>query len=360
MKWSEADIQSLKAQEAKDLATQLLKKLNAKDQAPITAGQVQLKELQYELKIKEAAAEDNRQREAHELKIRELELRIEQERRLQAEADSNTDRVRQEYANMVEQVRSAQESLSSQLETASREHIVRTESLELEFGQKNELLKQEHERLESENARLVATIQQLTDLSEIALEIEELRGEIETRKVGQQRELDRLDELFESAEFEKNKKVSQIKRDQEVAVAELETEHKKRILQSNTEVAEKILAGAGMMGVLRSEWEGVQQELQQQREQDESQLAAMRKQLEDEFKRTYNITSAELIDVTDLYYRHQSLAQESTTLREQIGKLESEVSRMRQHIEQEPLRLAKAVEAAKVSIQNNIEAAGKR
>ena len=104
----------------------------------------------------------------------------------------------------------------------------------------------------------------------------------------------------------------------------------------------------------------MQQELQRQREQDDSQLAAMRKQLEDEFKRTYNITSAELIDVTDLFYRHQSLAQESSTLREQIGKLESEVSRMRQHIEQEPLRLAKAVEAAKVTIQNNIEAAGKR
>ena len=91
MNWTEPAIQALKAQEAKDLAIELLQKLESKDQAPITAGQVQLKELEYELRLKEAEAEDNRRREAHEASIKDLELNIEQEKSRQAEAKHDAD-----------------------------------------------------------------------------------------------------------------------------------------------------------------------------------------------------------------------------------------------------------------------------
>ena len=74
MKWTEGDIQALKAHEAKNLAVELLQKLQAKDKTPISAGEVQLKELQYSLQLKEAEAEDNRQSEEHERRIKELEL----------------------------------------------------------------------------------------------------------------------------------------------------------------------------------------------------------------------------------------------------------------------------------------------
>ena len=121
MKMSEAEVQGLKSQEAKDLAIKLLQKLNTKTSAPISAGEVQLKELQYELKLKESEAEDNRIREAHEKQIKELELQIEAEKAKQAEAENRADAVREEHAQLVEQVQHARDSLSIQLEQATRE-----------------------------------------------------------------------------------------------------------------------------------------------------------------------------------------------------------------------------------------------
>ena len=360
MKWTESDIHALKAQEAKDLAVKFLHKLQAKNRAPITAGQVQLKELQYGLKIKEAEAEDNRRREAHEQRIKELELQIEQEKRQQAEADENAERVRQEHTRLVEQVQAAQESLSIQLETATREQNVKMEALEAEYMTRNDALDAERERLENEKAALVETIQELTELSEIAQEVEQLREEIESRKASQQRELERLDENFEVAEFEKNKKINQIKRDQELAIVELETQHKKQVLQLNTEAAKEILTRTEMLAVSTSEWASLNQQLQERRDQEESSLATVRSQAEEALKREYNITTTEVFDVTELYYRQKSLAQEASAMREQIGKLEAEIVRMRKHIEQEPDRIAKSVEAAKVHVQNNIEQAGNR
>jgi hypothetical protein len=359
MKWTESDIQALKAQEAKDLAVKLLRQLQGKDRAPITAGQVQLKELQYGLKIKEAEAEDNRSREAHEQRIKELELQIEQERRKQAEAEQNTDRVRREHAQLMEQVQDAKEALSIQLETATREHAVKMETLAAEYERQNAALADERIGLEAEKVALIETIQRLTGLSEIAQDVEQLRTEIESRKTNQQRELAQLDDAFEQAEFAKHKQIGQLKRDQEIAIAELETRHKKQVMQLDTEAARTILAAVDMLAVSKAEWDDLQQQLQQQGQQDEATLESFRRQCEDDVKRSYNITSAEVFDVTELYYRHKSLVQEASAMREQLSKLEAEITRMRQHIEQEPVRIAKAVEAAKVHIQNKIEQGGR-
>lgn len=246
MKWTESDIQALKAQEAKDLAVELLGKLEAKSSAPITAGQVQLKELQYGLKIKEAEAEDSRRREAHALRIKELELEIEQEKRKQAEAVEHVDAVRREYAELYQRVQASQESLSVQLETATREQNVKMEALEADFANKKLSLREECDRLAEEKSTLLETIQGLTELSEIAQDVHQLREEVESRKTVHQRELERLDETFEAAEFEKNKRINQIRRDQELAIAELEARHKKQVLQLNTQAAAEILEGVGM------------------------------------------------------------------------------------------------------------------
>ena len=81
---------------------------------------------------------------------------------------------------------------------------------------------------------------------------------------------------------------------------------------------------------------------------------------EQEALNAYNITSAESIDVTDLYYRHQAVTREAEALGQQLDKLDTEVRRMREHIEREPQRIAAAVEAAKVHVQNTIEQSGNR
>ncbi|MEQ8788224.1 MAG: hypothetical protein RIC55_18085 [Pirellulaceae bacterium] len=360
MTWTESEIQSLKAQEAKDLAVDLLHKLQVKDKAPISAGQVQLKELQYTLKVKEAEAEDNRLREAHAERIKQLELEIEQEKRKQVEAAEHADQARREFAELYERVQEAQESLSVQLETAAREHNVKMETLEADYAARKAALEEQVARLGEEKSSLQETISELTELSESAEEVRQLREEVESRKTTLQRELEQLDETFETAEFEKKKKINQIRRDQELAIAELESEHKKHVLQRNTKAADDILHSVGRMAVDKHDWERLQQQIQEKHAVDEAALDAVRKQCEAEFKRAYNITSAEVFDVTELFYRQKSLAQEATTMRGQIEKLEAEIVRMRQHIEQEPQRIARAVEAAKVHIQNNFEQAGKR
>jgi hypothetical protein len=71
--WTENEIQGLKSQEAKDLAIELLQQLQEKECGPISPGEVQLQELQYELKLKEAEAEDTRLQEAHQLQVKQLQ-----------------------------------------------------------------------------------------------------------------------------------------------------------------------------------------------------------------------------------------------------------------------------------------------
>jgi DNA repair exonuclease SbcCD ATPase subunit len=83
------------------------------------------------------------------------------------------------------------------------------------FAVRNKELEEALAQLESEKSELQETIRGLSELSEIAADVAQLREKIESCKATQQRELERLDESFEEAEFEKNKKINQIRRDQE-------------------------------------------------------------------------------------------------------------------------------------------------
>jgi hypothetical protein len=339
---------------------EFLTELEAKERAPITAGQVQLKELDFALRLKEAETEDNRLREAHEQKIKELELQIEREKAKQAEATRNADTLRHEHARLVEQVHEAQESLSVQLERATREHKVKIESLEEDYANRKAELDVQLTQQESQKADLLATIEELTELSDIAKEVAELREEIDSRKANQQREIAQLEEAFEAAQFEKNKAINQVKRNQEIELAELEAEHRKQISLRNMDAAVKILEKSDMLAVAKSQWEQMQAQDKETRLHDESMLAEVKKRAEEELKKAYNITTSEVFDVTELFYREKALTREATALKQQLEKLEHEITRMRQHIELEPERIAKAVEAAKVQVENRIEQARNR
>lgn len=360
MTWTEAEIQALKAQEAKDLAVELLQKLQAKDKAPISAGEVQLKELQYSLQLKEAEADDNRQREEHERKIKELELEIERERASFAQATRHADEVRASHAALLEKVRTSEESLSTLLERATREHNLKVERLESDFAAKAEDLGHQLEKMEEQKAALQQEIAELTDLREMAEDVSRLREEIESRKKNSQHELAQLDEEFEAAAYEKTKRIKELKRQQELDLAQLETQHRKEVMQENRKAAEEILEKLNMVAVASDEWTRFQTSAQEARDRDEAELTRIRTEAQSELRKQYNITAPEVIDVTDLYYSHQAATREADALRAQVEKLESEIKRMREHIEREPQRIAAAVEAAKVPVQNVIEQSGKR
>jgi hypothetical protein len=360
MKWTEADIQALKAQEAKDLAVELLQKLQAKDKSPISAGEVQLKELQYTLHLKEAEAEDNRRREEHERKIKELELAIERERASFAQAARQADEVRAGHAALLEKVRASQESLSTQLERATREHNLKVERLEGEYAAKVDELGRQLKNMEEQKSALQQEIADLTDLREMAEEVARLREEIDSRKKNGQHELARLDEDFEAAAYEKTKRIKEVKRQQELELAQLDTQHKKDVMQENRKTAEEILGKLGLVAVPSGEWRQAQTAAQESRARDEQEIARIRAEAQHELKKQLNITTTEVTDVTDLFYRHLAATREADALRGQVEKLETEIRRMREHIEREPTRIAAAVEAAKVHVQNTIEQGGKR
>ncbi len=354
------DINALRAQEAKDLAIQLQDQLRARAKAPITAGEVQLRELEYELKLKEAEAEDARQRERHTERLRELELQIEQEKTRQAEADAQGAKVREEQAKLVEKVDGAKQSLSIQLERATRENNLKIEKLETDYQEKTETLKKQREELEEQRGKLRDEIAELAELKEIAEEIKRLRDDMESRQSANQHELLQLDEQFKTVQFEKIQRVNAVKREQEVEISELETQHKKNVMQSNQQAAKDILIKIGMMPVKKSEWEKMKKELDERRERSEEEAQELRAKARDEFLKEFNITVQEPLDVTEMFYHKQSLNSEAEALRGSVAKLEGEIKRMREHIEQEPSRISAAVEAAKVHVSNNIEQGGKR
>lgn len=358
--WTENEIQGLKSQEAKDLAIELLLQLQEKDRAPISPGEVQLRELQYELKLKEAEAEDNRGREAHQLQVKQLELQIEQEKARLAEAESRAEAVRAEHAALFDQVCTAEESLSMKLERAKREHNLRMEQLQDKYDAQKEQQRNDIERQEQRKAQLMEDIAALTDIHESAEEVGRLRSEIESRKKTNQQKLQQLDEQFESSEYEKTKRIKELQRQQDLELTQLEAAHKKQLLQENRKAADAILASLGMVAIESERWESLQQQEQAAQQLEESRIAAVRQEAQEELKKEYNITNSKVIDVTDLFYRHQAVSREQEALCRQVEKLEDEIQRMRQHIEQEPQRIAASVEAAKVHVQNTIEQSGQR
>ncbi len=360
MPHTESSIQSLKAQEAKDLAIELLQKLNAKARGPISPGELQLHELEYELKLREAESEDQRCRERHERQIKELELQIAQEKARVAEAATRADEVRAGYATVIERVSQGGESLSTQLERATREHNLKVEQLTATFAAKQAELSRETEELEMRRDALRAEISTLTDLRGEALEVGRLADEIARRKKETEHEHADLEELAAAAEFEKTKRIRAVEREQELALAKLDAEHQRQVIERNRKAADAVLQTLGMVAVEKQQWEELQQRPKQVQQLSEAELEACRDEARAELRREYNITRAEPLDVTDLYYREQSARGEAERLRGELEKIDSEVRRMRQHIEHEPQRIAAAVEAAKTSVQNYIEQSPKR
>ena len=172
--------------------------------------------------------------------------------------------------------------------------------------------------------------------------------------------MQQLDEEFETLEHEKSRRIKQLQRAQDLELAQLEAQHQKQLLQENRKAADAILASLGMVAVESARWEELQQQQREAQQLEESRLAAAAQEAREALKKEYHITHAEVIDVTDLFYRHQAAARELETLHRQVEKLEGEIQRMRQHIEKEPQRIATAVEAAKVQVQNTIEQGGQR
>lgn len=360
MIWTNSDINNLKSQDAKDLAIELQDRLLKKEKAPISAGEVQLRELEYELKLKEAAAEDARHREQHVERVKALELQIEQEKSRQLKAEKQAAKVQEKHAELVQAVDKAKESLSIQLEKATRENNLKIENLESDYRERTDSLNSQRKELEEKNVSLRDEITALAELKETAEEIKRLRDEIESRQLANQRQLVQLDEEFKTVEFEKTQKINAVRRQQEIEFSELETEHKKNVLQANQQAAKDILIKIGMMPVKKSEWEKIKKELDDKQIRSEEETETIRKSAREEFIKEFNITTKEPLDVTALFYQKQALQTEAQTLRISVEKLEGEVKRMREHIEQEPSRISSAVEAAKVNVSNNIEQGGKR
>lgn len=360
MEWTESDIQSLKAQEAKDLAVELLGKLKAKEKGPLSPGEVQIRELEFQLRLREAESEDNRLREAHERQVRELELKIQQEKTRAAEAESRANEVRQSFAHLMDRVSQTSESLSTQLERAAREHNLKLEQLESGFATRQDELARQLQELEQRRNTLRDEIGNLTGLETEAQEIGRLREEIERRKKETRSEHAEMEEEVAAAEFEKNKKVNEARRAQELELARLDAQHQKDVLQRNRQAVESILESLGMTALSKAEWERMQQQLQASRDRTEDEAARIRDEAREEFRREFNITRPDPVDVTELFYREQAARSEVERLRAQVDKLDVEIRRMREHIEQEPKRIAAAVEAAKTQVQNYIEQSGKR
>jgi len=360
MDWTESDIQTLKAQEAKDLAVEFLIQLETKEKGPISPGEVQIKELDFELRLREAESEDNRCREAHERQIKELEHQIQQQKTSCAEAENRANQVREAFAHVVGCVDDAQESLSMQLERTTREHNLKVEQLEATFSARNAELSEQLLKLEQQREMLRDEISTLTDLQAEAQDVGQLREEIERRKKDSLNEHALTEEQVAAAEFEKTKKITKARRTQELELAQLDAEHQTAVVQRNRQVADSILESLEMVAVGKEAWERMHQQIQTEQKDTEHEMAQIREEVREEFRREFNVTQPEAIDVTDLYYREQAARSEVERLRTQSDKLDGEIRRMREHIEQEPQRIATAIEAAKTPVQNYIEQGGKR
>lgn len=355
LKYAENEIQSLKAQEAKDYCIELLQQLAQRDGGPISPGEVQLQELQYELRLKEAESEDSRQREGSEQRIKELELEIEQERTRLAEATQQADSVRARHAEVIQQVSHSQEKLSVQLDRATREHSVKMELMQTEHDEQQNRLASELEELAGRRDALAKEIAELAELQESAFEIDRLRRELDERQSASVREQKELDEQIESARFEKQRELTRLQREQDLELAELHAKHREMLLNVELESVDKQLGKLGFERIKPDALAALRGEVAEQRQRSEAEAESIRSSAVEAFRKEFNVTSDEAMDVTALFYSHKALQEENGAMRQQIQKLESEVARMRAHIEEESVRLAKAIEAARANIQNRIE-----
>ena len=358
--YSESEVQSLKAQEAKDYCLELMRLLTARQEGPISPGEVQLEELRYELEVKEAEAEDNRQREAHIERMRELELEIEHEKVELAKSQQLADQRREQYARVISQVAQSQEKLSVQLDRATREHNVKLQIMQSEYAARNQALQAELEELTARRDALIEEIGKLADLNSAAEDVDRLRLEIEEKRVAAERDHKQLDESLEAATFEKEKELKRVRREQELALAELDAAHRKQLLDAKTETLDAMLKSLGFAKINPLELSQLKAQAAEHRQLTEQEVQATREAAVAEFKRQFNLNLTDPLDVTDLFYRERALQEDNAAYQQQIQKLDAEIARMRTHIESESTRVAKAIEAARTNIQNNIESGVKR
>jgi hypothetical protein len=357
MRHTEDEIPSLKAQEAKDYCIELLRELQALASGPISPGEAQLQELQFELKLKEAEADDNKQRHAHEQLLKELELQIEKEKTRQAESTSIADEARKRYAHVIQRVEEGQEKLGVQLERATREHKVRMEMMEDTHREATEKLQAELAVLTDQREQLKAEIGTLGELQTESQEIAELRDQLRESKDQSARKLKELDEKIENETFDKQKELTRVRREHELTLAELRADHAKAVYAANVEATDELLKAIGFERIAPDELAALRSQVANQQQRSDDEILQIRRTAVDDFRRTFNITTTdgEQIDVTELFYGHKALQEENKSLEETVAKLESEIGRMRTHIEKESDRVAKAIEAARTNIQNNIE-----
>lgn len=360
LKYNESEVQGLKAQEAKDYCNELMQQLMAKEGGPISPGEVQLQELQYELQLKEAEAADNRERESHLERVKQLELEIEGEKAESARAEKLADDRRERYAQVIDQVAHSQEKLSVQLDRATRQHNVQLQLMQSEHEAQRDILCAELQELTQQRDSLVVEIGKLAELSSAAEDVDRLRADIEEKRIAADRRQKQLDEEIEAAAFEKEKDLKRIRREHELELAELGSEHRKSLLDSKAETLDSMLQDLGFTKIVPAELELLKQQAAEQRALGEQEKRAICETAVGEFKRNFNLNAAEPLDVTDLFYREKALQEDNQAYENQVQKLESEIARMRTHIESESTRVAKAIEAARTNIQNNIEPGVKR
>jgi hypothetical protein len=358
--WTEADIQALKAQEAKDLAIDFLHQLENQSRGPITPGEVQLQELEYELKLKEAEIADQKAERAHQLRTKELELEMDRERAKATAAQQNADAVRSELQELVARVRQSEESLAVGLERSMREHRLRLEQLEAEYASRKIELESQQQDLSQRRDQLVEEIQTLTELQVSAEDLSEIRHVIIQSRSELEQQRRSLEEELSTLEFEKTKRLTETRRSQELELARIQSEHEKNVLRLDRDAAEKILAGLDLRAVANTRWDEMDSELTIAREKVTTQATVDEARIREELRHEYNITTDQPLDVTDLFYQHRAISKELEDYRGRLEKCEAEMSRARKHIESEPQRIATAVEAARTQVQNIVEPAGKR
>ncbi len=358
--YNESEVQSLKAQEAKDYCLELMQQMSAREGGPISPGEVQLQELQYELQLKEAEAEDNRQREAHVERMQELALEIEREKSEWARAERLADERRAVYAQVIEQVAQSQEKLSVQLDRATREHNVKLQLMQAERDAQSAQMMNELSELTERRDCLIAEIGKLADLNSAAEDVDGLRNEIEEKRLSATRQQMQLDEEIEAATFEKQKELKRIRREHELALAELKAEHRKLLLDAKGDALDAMLQELGVAKIAPAELAQLQQRAEERQHLSTEEVEAIQEAAVVDFKRQFNIGAADPLDVTELYYREKALHEDNQACHQQIQKLETEIARMRTHIESESSRVATAIEAARTNIQNNIEPGVKR
>ena len=229
--------------------------------------------------------------------------------------------------------------------------------MEADHQEKSQRMLQQIDDLKNQREGLIHEIATLANLKVTAEEIANLQNELATRNDAAKRDLKELEGQIESAQFEKQKELNQIRRENDLAVAELAAEHKKMLLEASTETVDKLLAKLNSERILRVDLERLREEAKSQETRSEAEVASIREAASEDLRKQFNIMGdAEArINVTELFYSQKSLREENAQLEAQITKLEAEISRMRAHIEQESERVAKAIEAARTNIQNTIE-----